>query len=86
MHAYRDLRGRLVVARHVDVGTMIEVSTKDGPVPMAHLIRDADIRDVASINAEIRTGRGAWTSSRSGRLLDRYAAGRVPGLTPVFYG
>ena len=53
---------------------------------MAHLIRDADIRDVASINAEIRTGRGAWTSSRSGRLLDRYAAGRVPGLTPVFYG
>lgn len=87
VHAYRDWRGRLVIARHVDIGTVIEVSTKDGPVPMAHLIRDADARDVADISAEIRGVQGNRRSSLSGRLLDRYAAGaaRVPGLIRLFY-
>ena len=87
VHAYRDWRGRLVIARHVDIGTMIEVSTKDGPLPLAHLIRDADLRDVADITAEIRAVQANVRSSHSGRLLDRFtpAAARVPGLIPFFY-
>lgn len=87
VHAYRDWRGRLVVARQVDVGTMIEVSTPDGLFPLAHLIRDADVRDVADISGEIRSVQRDPRASRSGRLFVRYApvAGRVPGLTRLFY-
>lgn len=87
VHAYRDWRGRLVIARHVDIGTLIEVSTKDGSLPMAHLVRDADIRDLADISAEIRAVQGNPQSSFSGRLLDRHtpAAARIPGLVRLFY-
>ena len=87
VHAYRDWRGRLVIARHVDVGTVIETSTKEGPLPMAHLIRDADLRDAADITAEIRAVHANLRSSLSGRLLDRYTpvAARVPGLIRLFY-
>jgi pyruvate/2-oxoglutarate dehydrogenase complex dihydrolipoamide acyltransferase (E2) component len=87
VHAYRDWCGRLVIARHVDIGTLVEVSTKDGPLPVAHLIRDADIRDAASITAEIRAVQADLRSSLSGQLLERYApfAARVPGLIGLFY-
>jgi hypothetical protein len=87
VHAYRDWRGRIVTARHVDIGTLIEVSTKDGPLPMSHLIRDADIRDLADITAEIRAVQANLRSSLSGQLLDRYTpfGARVPGLIGLFY-
>lgn len=87
VHAYRDWRGRLVEARQVDVGTMIEMSTGDGPFPLAHLVRDADVRDVADISAEIRAVQRNPLESRSGRLLDRYGpvAARIPGLARLFY-
>lgn len=87
VHAYRDWRRRVVIARHVDVGTLVEVSTVDGPLPVAHLIRDADVRDVADITAEIRAVQANPRSSLSGRLVDRYSpvAARVPGLVRLFY-
>ena len=55
VHAYRDWRGRLVIHRHVDIATMLEVRTPDGVLPLAHLIVDADSRSVTDISDEIRT-------------------------------
>ncbi len=87
VHAYRNWRGRLVLHRHVDVATLVEVPTEEGPFPLAHLIRDADIRDVTDIGAEIRGVKADPSSSPSGRLLARVApiAGRIPGLVRLFY-
>ena len=42
VHAYRNWRGQLVTHRHVDVGTMVEISTPHGPFAIPHLLRDAD--------------------------------------------
>ena len=53
-HAYRDWRGRLVEHRHVDVQTLIEVVTGQGPFGLVHVVRDADVRSVAEISAELR--------------------------------
>jgi pyruvate/2-oxoglutarate dehydrogenase complex dihydrolipoamide acyltransferase (E2) component len=44
VHAYRNWRGQLVTHRHVDVGTMVEIPTLQGPFAIPHLLRDADIR------------------------------------------
>jgi hypothetical protein len=54
---------------------------------LAHLIRDADVRDVADISAEIRAVQGNPTGSRSSRLFERYGllVARVPGLMRLFY-
>lgn len=87
VHAYRNWRGRLVTHEYVDVATLFEVETPDGVFPMAHLVRDADVRPVAEISAEIRGVESDPTRSRSGRLLRRLApiAARVPGLFTAFY-
>ena len=86
VHAYRDWRGRLVVHRFVDVGTLIEIETPDGVFPMAHLVRDADVRAVADISAELRAVKARPEHSRSGRMLraDR-AALYVPGAVRAFF-
>ena len=47
VHAYRNWRGQLVTHHHVDVGTMVEISTPQGPFAIPHLLRDADIREGA---------------------------------------
>ena len=57
VHAYRDWRGRLVEHRYVDVQTLIEIPTSKGPFGLVHVVRDADIRSVADISAEIRASR-----------------------------
>lgn len=57
VHAYRDWRGRLVEHRHVDVQTLIEVPTGQGPFGLVHAGRDADVRSVAEISAELRAVR-----------------------------
>jgi pyruvate/2-oxoglutarate dehydrogenase complex dihydrolipoamide acyltransferase (E2) component len=87
VHAYRDWRGRLVEHRHVDVQTLIEVSTDQGPFGLVHVVRDADVRGVADISAELRAVRSRPATTTSGRLLAGLApaAGRVPGLYRAMY-
>ena len=87
VHAYRDWRGRLVEHHHVDIQVLIEVPTDQGPFGLVHVIRDADIRSVAAISAEIRGVKSHHTETRSGRLLDTLAPalGRVPGLYRAMY-
>ncbi|MEP6851694.1 MAG: 2-oxo acid dehydrogenase subunit E2 [bacterium] len=87
VHAYRDWRGRLVEHRHVDVQVLIEVPTREGPFGLVHLIRDADIRGVAEISAEIRAVKADPASTGNGRLLDTLAPtlGRMPGLYRAMY-
>jgi pyruvate/2-oxoglutarate dehydrogenase complex dihydrolipoamide acyltransferase (E2) component len=87
VHAYRDWRGRLVEHRHVDVQVLIEVPTDQGPFGLVHVVRDADIRSVTEITAEIRAVKARPTSTKNGRLLETVAPalGRVPGLYRTMY-
>lgn len=87
VHAYRDWRGRLVQHRHVDVQTLIEVPTTDGPFGLVHVVRDADIRSVAEISAELRAVKADPGSTTTGRLLNTVAPilGRIPGLYRMMF-
>jgi pyruvate/2-oxoglutarate dehydrogenase complex dihydrolipoamide acyltransferase (E2) component len=87
VHAYRDWRGRLVEHRFVDVQTLIEIPTSEGPFGLVHVVRDADIRSVADISAEIRAVKADSSTTASGRLLTTLgpALGHVPGLYPLMY-
>lgn len=87
VHAYRDWRGRLVQHHHVDIQVLIEVPTSQGPFGLVHVIRDADIRSVADISAEIRSVKADPSTTSNGRLLDTLAPtlGRVPGLYRAMY-
>lgn len=87
VHAYRNWRGQLVLHHHVDIGVLVEVRTAEGTFPLAHLVRDADLRDVADISTEIRRVKHDPSSSQSGRLLGRVTpiAARIPGAISVFY-
>jgi pyruvate/2-oxoglutarate dehydrogenase complex dihydrolipoamide acyltransferase (E2) component len=87
VHAYRDWHGRLVEHAHVDVQTLIEVPTKEGPFGLVHVIRDADIRDVGDISAELRCVKREPIGTRTGRLLDSFAPtlGRLPGAYRLMY-
>ena len=62
--------GRLVEHRFVDVQTLIEVPTSEGPFGLVHVIRDADIRTVADITAEIRAVKADPSTTAGGRLLN----------------
>lgn len=87
VHAYRDWRGRLIRHRHVDVQTLVEVPTDQGPFGLVHVIRDADVRDVEDIGAELHGVKADMASTATGRALQRLGpvAGRVPGLFPAMY-
>ena len=87
VHAYRDWRGRLVEHHHVDIQVLIEVPTDQGPFGLVHVVRDADIRSVAAISAEIRGVKAHPAATHSGQLLDTLAPalGRVPGLYRAMY-
>jgi pyruvate/2-oxoglutarate dehydrogenase complex dihydrolipoamide acyltransferase (E2) component len=87
VHAYRDWRGRLVLHRHVDVQTLVEVPTAQGPFGLVHVVRDADIRSVADISVELGGVKADMTSTGTGRALQQLApiAGRVPGAFPLMY-
>jgi pyruvate/2-oxoglutarate dehydrogenase complex dihydrolipoamide acyltransferase (E2) component len=87
VHAYRDWRGRLVTHRHVDVQTLVEVPTAQGPFGLVHVVRDADVRAVPEISAELRAVQADASTTSSGRALERLgpAAGFVPGLLPAMY-
>lgn len=84
VHAYRDWRGRLAVAHYVDVAVQVETPTAAGPVPIGHLVRDADVRDVADISTEIRSVRADPGKSSSGPLSGLVAAAaRSPRLVAL---
>lgn len=87
VHAYRDWRGRLVEHRHVDIQVLVEVQTAHGPFGLVHIVRDADIRAVADISAEIRAVKASPPATGAKRLLDTLAPalGRVPGLYGAMY-
>ncbi|HUH72362.1 MAG TPA: 2-oxo acid dehydrogenase subunit E2 [Mycobacterium sp.] len=87
VHAYRNWRGQLVLHRHVDVTTIVEIATRQGPFPLTHVIRDADIRDVVDLTSELRGVKTDPSASGSGRLLLRggHIGARVPGLIPAMY-
>jgi pyruvate/2-oxoglutarate dehydrogenase complex dihydrolipoamide acyltransferase (E2) component len=87
VHAYRDWRGRLVQHRHVDVQTLVEVPTDDGPFAIVYVVRDADVRGVPEISAELRAAKGGMAFTASGRALRRIGSvgGRVPGLFSAMY-
>jgi pyruvate/2-oxoglutarate dehydrogenase complex dihydrolipoamide acyltransferase (E2) component len=87
VHAYRNWRGRLVQHRHVDVQTIVEVPTQQGPFGLVHVVRDAHRRGVPEISSELRAIKADADTTTSGRLLRTVGpvAGRVPGLFRVMY-
>ena len=87
VHAYRNWRGQLMIHHHVDIAVLVEVHTPEGLFPLAHLVRDADLRDVNDISTEIRRVKTDPASSRSGQILARVTpiAAKIPGAVPVFY-
>jgi pyruvate/2-oxoglutarate dehydrogenase complex dihydrolipoamide acyltransferase (E2) component len=87
VHVYRNWRGQLVSHRHVDVATIVEVDTAQGPFPLAHVVRDAGSRDVADLTAELhRVKKDARARAESGWLARVATIGtRVPGVIPVLY-
>jgi len=87
VHAYRNWRGQLVTHQHVDVATMVEISTPQGPFAIPHVLRDADIRAVPELTAELRQVKRDPSASLSSRWLERAApaATRIPGTLPAMY-
>jgi pyruvate/2-oxoglutarate dehydrogenase complex dihydrolipoamide acyltransferase (E2) component len=86
VHAYRNWRGRLVVHRHVDVSTIVEIATPQGPFPLVHTLRDADIRDVGSLTTELHHVKDTPLPRQhpASHLLLPLVA-RVPGVIRVMY-
>ncbi|WP_329267814.1 2-oxo acid dehydrogenase subunit E2 [Streptomyces sp. NBC_01451] len=86
-HAYRNWRGRLVRHQHVDVVTLVEVETAQGLFALPHVLRDADVRDVQDLTAELRSVKADHAITDTGRLLDRFGPTltRIPGLMPAMY-
>jgi pyruvate/2-oxoglutarate dehydrogenase complex dihydrolipoamide acyltransferase (E2) component len=87
VHAYRNWRGQLVTHRHVDVTTMVEIATPQGPFGLPHVLRDADIRGVPDLTAELHRVKRDPSASGSGRWLERAApvATHIPGAVQAMY-
>jgi pyruvate/2-oxoglutarate dehydrogenase complex dihydrolipoamide acyltransferase (E2) component len=87
VHAYRNWRGQLVSHRHVDVATIVEVETEQGPFPLVHVLRDAESKDAADLTAQLRRVKGDTRARTEGGRLARLATigTRVPGVIPVLY-
>ncbi len=87
VHAYRNWRGQLVTHDYVDVTTMVEIPTPQGPFAIPHVLRDADVRGVPDLTAELRSVKREPSASFSSRWLDRAApaAIRIPGALPAMY-
>ena len=87
VHAYRNWRGQLVTHQHVDVTTMIEIPTAQGPFGLPHVLHDADVRDVPDLTAELRRVKRQPSASGSGRWLERAApaATHIPGAVEAMY-
>lgn len=87
VHPYRDWRGRLVTHRHVDINTMVEIATEHGAFPLAVVVRDADVRTVADISAQLRNAKHQPRNTPSGRFTSRswMAFTRVPLLAGLLF-
>ncbi|MCW4354700.1 2-oxo acid dehydrogenase subunit E2 [Hoyosella sp. YIM 151337] len=86
VHAYRDWRGRLVLNRDVDLAVLVERKTPEGPVPVGHVLRNANHRTVADLSAELRSVQNAPESSISERRFERLAVlARIPGMASLFF-
>jgi pyruvate/2-oxoglutarate dehydrogenase complex dihydrolipoamide acyltransferase (E2) component len=87
VHAYRNWRGQLVTHHHVDVATMVEIPTPQGLFAIPHVLRDADIRGIPELTAELRRVKREPSASSAGRWLERAApaATRIPGTLPALY-
>ena len=87
VHAYRNWRGQLVTHRYVDVTTMIEIPTSQGVFGLPHVVRDADVRTVPEITAELHQVKHEPSSSGSGKWLERAApvGTRIPGALRAMY-
>jgi pyruvate/2-oxoglutarate dehydrogenase complex dihydrolipoamide acyltransferase (E2) component len=87
VHAYRDWRGRLVLHHYADVATLVEIETPQGLFALPHVLRDADVRSVAELSAELRAVKATPGASGSGRVLARFgtSATRVPGAVTALY-
>jgi pyruvate/2-oxoglutarate dehydrogenase complex dihydrolipoamide acyltransferase (E2) component len=86
VHAYRNWRGRIVTHRHVDVSTIIEISTPQGLFPLVHTVRDADVRELGDISAElhrVKTNPVAQHRRFTTRLVA--VVTRIPGLVRMMY-
>ena len=69
VHAYRDLRDRLVVFRDVDVSVSVETRLQEASFPLSHVIRAANERSVVDIHREIRAVQRDPTRSPSAQLI-----------------
>jgi len=87
VHAYRNWRGQLITHHHVDVTTIVEISTPQGPFGLPHVLRDADVRGVSDLTAELHRVKRDPSASRSGSWLERAgpAATRIPGAIAAMY-
>lgn len=87
VHAYRNWRRQLVTHDYVDVDTMVEISTPQGPFAIPHVLHDADIRTVADLSGELRRVKREPSTSRSGQWLARAApiGTRIPGAVRAMY-
>jgi len=87
VHAYRNWRGQLVTHHHVDVTTMVEISTPQGLFGLPHVLRDADVRSVPDLTAELHRVKREPSASSSGRWLERAApiATHIPGAVQAMY-
>ena len=86
VHAYRDWRGRLVTQRHVDVSTIVEIPTPDGPFPLVHTVRDADVREVRDLSDELRAVKALPIPHRrpvAARVVR--LATRIPSVVRITY-
>lgn len=86
VHAYRNWRGQLVSHRHVDVATIIEIPTTQGTFPLAHAMRDADVREVVDLTRELHTVKTNPSAGSPGGIarLAPFAVW-VPGLFATGY-
>jgi len=87
VHAYRNWRGQLVTHNHVDVTTIVEIPTPQGVFGLPHVLRDADIRAVPDLTAELRRVKSEPSAAGTGRWLGRAApaAARIPGAVGAMY-
>ncbi|MEX0664642.1 MAG: 2-oxo acid dehydrogenase subunit E2 [Acidimicrobiia bacterium] len=86
VHAYRSWLGRLIIHRHVDVSTIVEVPTDQGSFPLVHLVRDADVRDVADVTTELHKIKSQPFAGDHGPAKKLLAlASHLPGFIRAMY-
>lgn len=87
VHAYRNWRGQLVRHHYVDVGTMVEVPTRQGLFTVPCTLSDADIRSVPDLTAELHRLKHEPSAIGRARWAERYGpvVTRIPGAVRGMY-